>query len=194
VSHVLTTARLVLRPVTMQDQAWLLAHWTAPDVRRFMFDGETLSSAQVTEAIAGSAGSFEAAGYGLWLICPADGGEPCGTAGLRPLADLGIEVIYSLAPGAWGKGYATEAARAVLAHALGPLGLADVLAEIDEDNSASVAVAERVGMTRFEVVQGLLGPLARYRARLAEPATHQSPQRDRVQLAEAEVIGHDPDR
>ena len=72
-----------------------------------------------------------------------------GTAGLRPLEDLGLEVIYSLAPEAWGQGYATEAARAVVEYTLGPLGLPEVLAEVDEGNAASVAVIERLGLIRF---------------------------------------------
>nr|BFE78380.1 hypothetical protein GCM10020093_009810 [Planobispora longispora] len=63
----------------------------------------------------------------------------------------------------WGRGYATEAARAVVDHALGPLGLPEVLAEIDEGNAASVAVVVRLGMTPFAVVPGVLGPLVRYR-------------------------------
>ena len=61
------------------------------------------------------------------------------------------------------KGYATEAARAVLEHALGSLGLTEVLAEVDGGNTASIAVIERLGMTPFEVVPGLLGPMIRYR-------------------------------
>ncbi|SNT07464.1 Protein N-acetyltransferase, RimJ/RimL family [Streptosporangium subroseum] len=163
VNHLLTTERLILRPVTVQDQAGLLAHWTAPDVRKFLFDGVVLSPAEITEAVEDSVGSFAAAGYGLWLIREAGGNDLVGTAGLRPLEDLGIEVLYSLEPGAWGKGYATEAARAVVEHALGPLGLPEVLAEVDADNAASVAVVERLGMTPFEVVPGLLGPMTRYR-------------------------------
>ena len=61
------------------------------------------------------------------------------------------------------RGYATEAARAVTGYALGPLGLAEVLAEIDQGNSASVAVVKRLGMTPFAVVPGVLGPMTRYR-------------------------------
>jgi [ribosomal protein S5]-alanine N-acetyltransferase len=68
-----------------------------------------------------------------------------------------------VAPGAWGHGYATEAARAVVVHALGALELPEVLAEVDEGNAASVAVIERLGMTRFDVVPGALGPMIRYR-------------------------------
>jgi RimJ/RimL family protein N-acetyltransferase len=163
VGHVLTTERLVLRPVSARDHAWLLAHWTAPEVRRFLFDGAVLSPAEITAAIEDSTRSFTAAGYGLWLIRETPAAELVGTTGLRPLEDLGLEVVYSLAPGAWGKGYATEAARAVVEHALGPLALPAVLAEVDEGNAASVAVAERLGMTPFQVVPGLLGPMIRYR-------------------------------
>jgi RimJ/RimL family protein N-acetyltransferase len=163
VNHVLTTERLVLRPVTTQDHATLLAHWAAPDVRRFLFDGAMLSAAEVAEAIADSVRDFAAAGYGLWLIHEKDGPDLVGTAGLRPLDDLGLEIFYSLVPGSWGNGYATEAARAVVENALGPLGLPEVLAEVDEDNAASVAVVRRLGMTAFDVVPGLLGPMTHYR-------------------------------
>ena len=173
VDHVLRTERLILRPVTAGDHAVLQAHWTTPDVRRFLFDGATLSAAEITAAIEDSARDFGRAGYGMWLIhekvgtdlvgTDLVGTDLVGTAGLRPLEDLGLEIFYSLAPGSWGRGYATEAARAVLAHALGPLGLPEVLAEVDEGNAASIAVIERLGMTRFDVVSGLLGPMIRYR-------------------------------
>jgi ribosomal-protein-alanine N-acetyltransferase len=183
VDHVLQTERLVLRPVTPGDHAVLLAHWAAPDVRRFLFDGATLSAAEVAEAIEDSARDFGRAGYGLWLVHEKDRPDLVrtdlvrtdlvrtdlvrtdlvGTAGLRPLDELGLEIFYSLAPASWGKGYATEAARAVLDHALGPLGLLEVLAEVDAGNTASIAVIERLGMTAFDVVPGLLGPMTRYR-------------------------------
>jgi [ribosomal protein S5]-alanine N-acetyltransferase len=163
VNHVLRTERLVLRPVTTGDHAALLAHWDAPDVRRFLFDGAMLSAAEITEAIADSTRDFARAGYGLWLVYEKDNTGLIGTAGLRPLDHLGLEIFYSLAPGSWGHGYATEAARAVLDHALGSLGLPEVLAEVDEGNTASIAVIERLGMTEFDVVPGLLGPMVRYR-------------------------------
>ena len=163
----LSTGRLVLRPVTADDHAALLAHWTQPDVRRFLFDGAALSAAEVTEIIEESIGDFAARGYGIWII-ELDSGAGAGaglvgTAGLRPLEDSGLEILYSLAPGTWGKGYATEAARAVMDYGLGPLGLPEVLAEVDEGNTASVAVVKRLGMTPYAVVPGVLGPMTRYR-------------------------------
>jgi GNAT acetyltransferase-like protein len=65
----------------------------------------------------------------------------------------------------------TEAARAVVEHALGPLGLPEVLAEVDEGNAASVAVVKRLGMTAFGVVPGVLGPMTRYRRTTGSPGT-----------------------
>jgi [ribosomal protein S5]-alanine N-acetyltransferase len=168
VADVLITERLILRPVTAEDQAVLQAHWDTPDVRRFLFDGAMLSPAEITKTIVESQRGFAAAGYGLWLVSERDGTEMVGTelvgtAGLRPLEDLGLEIFYSLAPRSWGRGYATEAARAVVEHALGPLRLPEVLAEVDEGNAASVAVVKRLGMTAFAVVPGVLGPMTRYR-------------------------------
>ena len=168
--HLLSTERLVLRPVTADDHAALLAHWTQPDVRRFLFDGAALSAAEVAETIEESIGHFAARGFGIWLIELGAGtgpvgtaAGPVGTAGLRPLEESGLEIFYSLAPGAWGHGYATEAARTVVEYGLGPLALPEVLAEVDQGNAASVAVVKRLGMTPYAVVPGLLGPMTRYR-------------------------------
>ena len=172
--QLLRTERLVLRPVTAGDHAALLAHWTQPDVRRFLFDGAALSSAEVAETIEESIRDFAARGFGVWLIelgsAPGLVGTATGfvgTAGLRPLGGSGLEIFYSLAPDAWGRGYATEAARAVVEYGLGPLGLPEVLAEVDEGNGASVAVVKRLGMTPYAVVPGLLGPMTRYRTTAA---------------------------
>ena len=130
---------------------------------------EHLGQAEVTETIGESVADFAARGYGIWLIelgsgAALAGSAPLvGTAGLRPLEESGLEIFYSLAPGAWGRGYATEAARAVVEYGLGPLGLPEVLAEVDEGNIASVAVVKRLGMTPYAVVPGVLGPMTRYR-------------------------------
>lgn len=163
VDHVLKTERLVLRPVTVHDHTALLAHSTDPEVRQFLFDGAVLSAEEVLAVIADSESTFASDGYGLWAIQEPSRPALAGMAGLRLLDDLGIEIVYSLAPPAWGKGYATEAARAVLDYALGTLALPEVLAEVDEGNAASVAVVERLGMSRFDIVPGVLGPMTRYR-------------------------------
>jgi ribosomal-protein-alanine N-acetyltransferase len=165
VKHVLRTERLVLDPVTALDLTALIVHWTQPDVRRFLFDGAVMSSEEILTVIAESRRDFAASGYGFWVIRELDCGDGAltGTVGLRQLDELGPEIVYSLTPDVWGNGYATEAAGAVVEYALGPLGLPEVLAEVDNGNTASAAVIKRLGLTPFDEVPGLLGPMTRYR-------------------------------
>ncbi|MEI9965074.1 MAG: GNAT family N-acetyltransferase [Caulobacteraceae bacterium] len=60
----------------------------------------------------------------------------------------GVEIGWRLARHAWGSGYATEAARAALAHGLGPLGLPEIVSFTAVPNAPSQAVMRRIGMTR----------------------------------------------
>jgi RimJ/RimL family protein N-acetyltransferase len=172
----LRTDRLVLQPLNMSDHAALLAHWTAPQVREFLFDGYVLSAAEITETIMASQRTFAYVGYGIWALRAAArhasvdsrllGTPLLGTAGLRRLVeddeDSEIEIVYSLDPSSWGHGYAAEAAEAVLRYAFDSVGLERVIAEIDEGNTASVALAEKLGMRPYETVPGQLGPMTHY--------------------------------
>jgi [ribosomal protein S5]-alanine N-acetyltransferase len=159
----LATERLALRPVTALDLTALVTHWTAPEVRLFLFDWAVLSAEDIDAVIAESSASSARDGYGFWLAESLDEAGFVGTVGLRQLEDLGPEIVYSLAPDAWGSGYASESARAVLEYALGTLGLPEVLAEVDQGNAASAAVVTRLGMVPFDVAPGLLGPITPYR-------------------------------
>jgi RimJ/RimL family protein N-acetyltransferase len=170
---VLRTERLTLRPISLTDHAVVLAHWTAPRVCRFLFDGKAPTPARVSEFITASERDFATAGYGLWAMRLA-GNELIGTAGLRPLdeGDGGergeTEIIYSLEPAYWGRGFAAEAVRAVLAHAFEVVALDRVIAEIDEGNNASTALARRLGMRLVGETPGELGRLFQYAITRAE--------------------------
>jgi RimJ/RimL family protein N-acetyltransferase len=67
----------------------------------------------------------------------------------RKAEDLVAEIGYEFAPAHWGKGYATEAARAVLALGFGELTLHRIAAWCIAENTASAHVLEKLGM-RFE--------------------------------------------
>jgi RimJ/RimL family protein N-acetyltransferase len=71
-------------------------------------------------------------------------------AGLDPVDEglpfHGVEIGWRLARGAWGRGYATEAARAVLEYGFGTLGLHEILAIAAAGNARSHAVMKRLGM------------------------------------------------
>jgi RimJ/RimL family protein N-acetyltransferase len=72
-----------------------------------------------------------------------------GDAGLHPLGGRGpdIELGYTLARAAWGHGYATEMAGALVAHAFGTLGVPRVMAQVEPENARSRHVLEKLGMT-----------------------------------------------
>ena len=57
-----------------------------------------------------------------------------------------IEIGWRLVRAAWGRGYATEAARPVLDHALYSLRLPRVVADIDPTNTGSISVARKLGL------------------------------------------------
>ncbi|WP_196054597.1 GNAT family N-acetyltransferase [Nocardia aurantiaca] len=125
------------------------------------FCSTTLSAEQVTEIITKSEKDFAAANFGFWGLreTGADG-LLLGTAGLRRLGDgPELEAVYSVDPHHRGRGLAREA---VVTSAFEVLGLDRVLAEIDEGNTASIAVVERLGMRPFETVPGALGPMIHY--------------------------------
>jgi RimJ/RimL family protein N-acetyltransferase len=142
----LRTQRLWLRPITAADRAALHTLWTEPEVRRFLWDDRVVDLTTVDGVIERSAASFAAEAFGHFALREAGGAALIGTCGLyRAAPSAEPELLYSLAPSCWGRGLATEAARAVVADAFGRLGLSRLLARADVPNRASIAVMQRLG-------------------------------------------------
>lgn len=92
-------------------------------------------------------------GYGFWALEVIGGPPVIGFCGIKDvLFDVpwkpAVEVGWRLGRDAWGKGYATEAARAAVAYGFETLGLAEIVAFLLPMNRRSAAVCERLGMTR----------------------------------------------
>jgi RimJ/RimL family protein N-acetyltransferase len=141
----LRTERLVLRQWRDEDRAPFAALNADPIVMEHFPSTMTreASDAFVDFNIAAIADR----GWGLWAV-EADG-EFIGFVGLNePRFRPGVEIGWRLARRAWGHGYATEAARAVLAFAFDELGLAEVISFTSTTNVRSQRVMERIGMTR----------------------------------------------
>lgn len=152
------TARLTLRPFSLEDVDVLHALWTDPDVRRYLWDDVVIPRERVEEMVRGIIAGFERNGRGMWLIYEKNAESPCGFCGFLPRKEPDrAEMIYGLAPGAWGRGYATESGRAVMEYGFGTLNLPKIGASADVPNIASVHVLERLGMrfVRREVVHGV---------------------------------------
>lgn len=143
----LTTSRLVLRPVHQQDREVLHQLFTGPGVRRFLWDDEVIPMGRTQEVIDRSGEMFEANRGGLWVAwASADPTLLAGFGGLWPFRDPpAMELLYGVAEPLWGKGYASEIARAVTTYCLGTLGMSTVRASTDVANVASIRVLERVG-------------------------------------------------
>ncbi len=101
-------------------------------------------------------------GFSLWAVTERANGTVMGDAGLIHYAHRGpeIELAYRLAKPYWGRGYATEAARAWVRHGFDELGLDRIVALTHPENVASRRVLEKVGM-RYERMTDYNGVAAR---------------------------------
>jgi RimJ/RimL family protein N-acetyltransferase len=118
-----------------------------PEVRRFLggpLDAETHREEVLRNILRGRPEP-----HASWAIELRDQAGVLGLCGLSPSEETGhTQIGWRLQRAAWGNGIATEAARAVLMRALGPLGIRRVVALLHPDNTASIRVAEKIGMTQ----------------------------------------------
>ena len=118
-----TTARLHLRPIRTEDAEVVHELWTNDHVRRFLFDDRCVSLEETRSYIEASLASFEQRGYGLWLVFLRETEALAGFAGLLSSTTEAPNLIYGIHPELCGKGYATEAATAVLRYVIETRGL-----------------------------------------------------------------------
>jgi RimJ/RimL family protein N-acetyltransferase len=156
---VLTTDRLSLRSFGPDDVEFVFDMYSRWEVQRFIGRVPRVMTdrAEAEERVERYA-ALEHPVHGIWAITDRVTGGRLGAALLKPLPASGsespllpsgdIEIGWHLHPDAWGHGYASEAARAVLDHAFSG-GLPRVLAVTNPDNRASQAVALRIGMTHL---------------------------------------------
>lgn len=147
---VIRTERLVLRPFTLDDVDDYATIRRQQGLTRFLpshTEDRAESDRIAAQIVEGFAGLWEDPGYGPWAVVHAD--QLIGHAGLRWVESEGsTEVLYLFAPAAHGQGFATEAARAALGYGFDVLGLDRIVAWAMEENTASLAVMQRLGMQR----------------------------------------------
>jgi RimJ/RimL family protein N-acetyltransferase len=151
VVHARSTERLVLRGWRDDDRDAFAAMNTDPEVMHYFHD--TMTREQSDAMLDRMQAALEAQGWGLWALERRDTGQLIGFTGLAvPSYDLPfnpcVEVGWRLARSAWGRGYATEAAREALRVGFDEVGLDEVVSLTSVPNTPSRAVMERIGMTR----------------------------------------------
>ena len=145
----LTTSRLLLRPWRDADLEPFAALNADPEVMAHF--PKTLDRNESDQVAARIRSAFARRGFGWWAVEVPGEVAFCGFIGLSvpsfaaPFMPC-VEIGWRLARAQWGKGYATEGARAALDFAFGKLGLREVVAFTTTTNLPSQAVMRRLGM------------------------------------------------
>jgi ribosomal-protein-alanine N-acetyltransferase len=93
--------------------------------------------------------------FGIWVMIERESRSVIGDVGfIGPPSDGSIELGYSVIPDRRRRGYATEAARAIVVWALDQPGVEVVVASCDPDNAASIRTLERIGFRRTGEADG----------------------------------------
>ncbi|MCL2360446.1 MAG: GNAT family N-acetyltransferase [Defluviitaleaceae bacterium] len=136
----INTERLTLRRFTPTDEQAYADIMTDPNVYRFLGTGQGLPREQIGRMI-DSLNSTWGHGLGVYAVIEKDSGKLIGHCGVRGLPCGRKEILYAYCQSSWGKGYATEAAKAVLeTHTARPL-----IAVSYPENPASIGVLTKLG-------------------------------------------------
>lgn len=142
----LETARLYLREFTLADAALLYEMHQDPEITRYTGDPVPWSSVKQAEKIIADIilPQYEK-GIGRWAAHLKENNKFIGWCGLKDIGgevDLGYRYLQKY----WGKGYATEAAKAVLQYGIDKK-IPNIIGRADKENEASVKVLEKIGLT-----------------------------------------------
>jgi RimJ/RimL family protein N-acetyltransferase len=160
----LETERLVLRMFGPADFEAYAAMCGDTEVMRFIGDGQPLAPPMAWRSLATVIGHWSLRGYGLWAVTERASGALVGRVGFwNPHGWPGFELGWLLARSYWGRGFATEAARAALGWAFTQLGQPEVISLIYPDNAASIRVATRLGERLADRIELMGKPVLRYR-------------------------------
>lgn len=148
----LETPRLRLRRWQDEDLDGFAAVNAQPEVMRYIHDGRTLDRAATAERLAAYRRHWDAYGFGLYVVEIRETGELAGFTGLAvptflPEIMPAVEIGWRLGRAHWGRGLATEAAQAVVAHARAELGLRRLVSIHVVGNEASARVMVKLGMS-----------------------------------------------
>ena len=146
---ILTTPRLLLREFAPEDAPALYALNSDPEVMKYTGDAPFASVGEAEDFVRGYR-HYRDHGYGRWSVILRATGEFIGWCGLAFNEAKQVDLGFRFARKHWGKGYATESARAVLAYGFDQLALAEVVGRAARANTASIRVLEKLGMAYWK--------------------------------------------
>lgn len=148
--RIVETDRLIIRHLRSEDLDQLFEVCGDSEIMLYVGNGQPLSREQTQKWIEKSQENYRKYGFGCLAVAEKEGDRLIGYCGLvNPTIDGEAEIIYAFKKQYWGKGLASEAAKAVLDFGLKQCGLRRVVATIDPNNHASIRIVEKWGM-RFQ--------------------------------------------
>ena len=146
---VLVTERLDLRCMTTDDAEFILQLLNDADFIRFIGDkGVRTIDDACRYILNGPIASYERHGFGLWLVQLRPSSVPVGMCGLLKRETLDdVDIGFAFLPHYRSRGYALEAAAAVMQYGRNVLGLKRIVAIVDPDNGGSIRLLQKIGLT-----------------------------------------------
>lgn len=149
------TARLLIRPLALRDTPALTRILSDPEVMKHSVRG-IHDEAATQRFVEWCLGCYESHGVGPWALIEKGTSVLVGFCGVGPELVRDVEEInlgYRLTRRYWGRGLATESARAALAHAFTVKAFQSVVAIVEPEHTASRRVVEKVGFHRFQEME-----------------------------------------
>jgi len=153
--NIIETDRLVLRRMTAADAPVVLALLNDPLFLRFIGDRGVRTPADAAAYIErGPLASYTQHGFGLYLVSLKTDAAAIGMGGLIKREGLDdVDLGFAYLPQYGGRGYATEAAAAILHYGRTVLGLPRIVAITAPDNAASINVLQKVGLRHTRTIR-----------------------------------------
>ena len=153
--YLLETNRLRLRRLTLEDARFVLALLNEPSFLQNIGDKQVRSLEDARSyLIQGPIASYRRYGFGLYAVERKDSRVVMGMCGLVKREELeDTDLGFAFLPFYWGKGYAVEAASAVMTQAREEIGLPKVMAITIPDNHRSIRVLEKVGLRYQKMIR-----------------------------------------
>lgn len=150
----LETERLRLRLFTPDDVQITYELGTDPDVIRYAENEPLKDMAEAKQRLTeGPLADYEKYGYGRFAVELKETGRVIGFCGIKYIPEIDLpEIGYRYLKKYWGRGIGTEAAKACVEFALEDLGCKKLVALIMPENTASICVAEKLGMSRGPLI------------------------------------------
>lgn len=154
---VLSTQRLILRRMCLDDAPFMLDLLNQPSWLRFIGDRGVTNLQQARDYIAnGAMASYQRFGFGFFVVEMKGQPGAIGTCGLAKRDYLeDVDLGYALLPQYWSQGFASEASIGVIEYARNVLKLPRLVATTTRDNTISIRLLEKLGFRLRETfVQG----------------------------------------